>query len=196
MTSILKPANPPATISIAAGVAVILLMVDQFTKSIIVNNYLPNQVIAALKGVSLVYVTNSGGICGYGQGAGALLTVIGFLTTALIIIAIPTLMPNTLLYAAAFGMLLAGATGNLIDRLRFGYVVDFITLDLRLLRWPSFNIADTSIVAGITLIGLLTWWEAKQESRHTPRGSTIVFLVIAVLVLAAAYLFCVWRPFG
>jgi signal peptidase II len=200
-------------IAVAIGVALVLLIADQGSKSYIVDNYLPNQWIVGSPYLSLVFVTNVGGVCGYAQGAGTLLTAVGVVTSALIIVFLFVAMPPSPVYGVAFGMLLAGALGNLVDRLRFGYVVDFITLDF--LRWPSFNIADASIVGGIALIGFLTVWEMVQEGRrpvvdHTlPRDqtgssrvlglnlgwSTIIFLVVAGITFAVAYWFCVFRPF-
>lgn len=208
-----RSAVPLTIVAIAIGVALILLVADQGSKSYIVDNYLPNEWIAGSPYLSLVFVSNVGGVCGYAQGAGTLLTAVGVVTSALIILFLFVAMPPSPVYGVAFGMLLAGALGNLIDRLRFGYVVDFITLDF--LRWPSFNIADASIVGGIALIGFLTVWETFQEQRRRaaddtasqeqadgPRPSTlnlgwstIVFLAIAGITFAVAYWLCVFRPF-
>jgi signal peptidase II len=193
---------------IVASVAALLLLADQASKTHIVNNYAPNEYIAGNPYLSLVFVINTGGICGYAQGANTLLTVVGFLTITFILVSILAFMPHSWTYAIAFGSLLAGASGNLIDRLRFGYVVDFITLDL--LHWPSFNIADSSIVGGIALIGFLTVWEMVQEKKQEPvtdgdsahllqvgfGQSTVIFLIVAGLLFVLAYLFCVYRPFG
>ncbi len=212
--TVLRRSSIPLTIiAIAIGVALTLLIADQASKGYIVNHYQPNEWIAGSPYLSLVFVTNVGGVCGYAQGAGTLLTAVGVVTSALIIVFLFVAMPPSPVYGVAFGMLLAGALGNLIDRLRFGYVVDFITLDF--LRWPSFNIADSSIIGGIALIGFLTVWEMIQEGRRTAAGdasassqaadsrvlglnlgwSTLVFLAIAGITFAVAYWFCVFRPF-
>ena len=60
----------------------------------------------------------------------------------------------------AFVLILAGAIGNAIDRLRFGHVVDFI--DVRV--WPIFNVADSAITAGFTMVlfALLSQWRLKK----------------------------------
>ena len=63
-------------------VASVLLLADQGSKSYIASHYLPNQYIAGNSFLSLVFVTNPGGICGYAQGAGALLTIVGVVTSA------------------------------------------------------------------------------------------------------------------
>lgn len=203
-----RPSIPFRMLIIVASVAALLLLADRASKSYIVNNYAPNEFIAGTPYLSLVFVTNTGGICGYAQGANILLTVVGVLTIIFIVVSILFFMPHSLFYATAFGSLLAGATGNLIDRLRFGYVVDFITLDV--LHWPSFNIADSSIIGGIALIGFLTVREMVQERNQEPGfdgdrahllqvglgQSTFIFLIVAGLLFVVAYLLCVFRPFG
>jgi signal peptidase II len=188
---------------VAAAVAAVLLLADQTSKSYIVSNYLPGQFVVGNSYLSLVFVTNPGGICGYAQGAGTLLTVVGVATSLFIVVSIFTIMPDSLIHAAAFGSLFAGAVGNLIDRLRFGYVVDFITLDF--LNWPSFNLADASIIGGVALVGFLTLFgtahgdtgeKSAESSRPEIGRNSIFFLVVAGLAFAVAYLFCVFRPFG
>jgi signal peptidase II len=54
---------------------------------------------------------------------------------------------------AAFAMILAGAVGNVADRARRGFVVDFIHVE----HWPVFNVADVAVVAGVLLLGLIAW---------------------------------------
>lgn len=203
----LKPTASPGTIAVSAGVAVLLFFSDQAVKNHIVSNYEPNELIAGSRYLSLVFVTNVGGICGYAQGAGTLLTGIGVLTAVAIVVSVLLFMPDSRVHGMAFGMLLGGASGNLADRLRFGYVVDYLTLDF--LRWPSFNIADASIVGGVAVIGLLTLWEEyrlriEEAGRqpldpgrdHQDRYGILLLVVLVGLLAAAGYLFCVVRPFS
>jgi signal peptidase II len=61
------------------------------------------------------------------------------------------------------GVVLGGTLGNLIDRLRLGYVTDFVSVGIGDLRWPTFNVADASIVVGIlTLVGYLTLRDPRR----------------------------------
>ena len=72
---------------------------------------------------------------------------------------------------------LGGAIGNLVDRLRQGFVVDFIDLNFwPLHEWPIFNLADSSIVAGVVMLSLLMLWEewrerGKQSEQQMVEGS-------------------------
>jgi len=62
--------------------------------------------------------------------------------------------PDQLLIGAALGLVLGGAVGNLIDRMRLGEVIDFIDVHWRHLHWPAFNVADIAICVGVGLLGI------------------------------------------
>ena len=62
---------------------------------------------------------------------------------------------NEMLKVSALSMVLAGALGNLLDRWRWGEVVDFIDIHYRSLHWPAFNVADASISVGVILLGIV-----------------------------------------
>ena len=58
------------------------------------------------------------------------------------------------LFQVALSMILAGAVGNLYDRIRYGYVIDFLEFYIGDYRWPSFNVADSAISTGVVLLAL------------------------------------------
>jgi signal peptidase II len=66
------------------------------------------------------------------------------------------------LYEWALGLLIGGALGNLVDRLRFNQVIDFLDFDLQFMRWPTFNVADSAIVIGIGLV-LLDAFRSRRK---------------------------------
>ena len=66
--------------------------------------------------------------------------------------------------ALAFALVIGGAIGNVIDRVRLGYVVDFILWYWRDWHWPAFNIADSAIVCGAAVLILFGWRDAKKDS--------------------------------
>ena len=72
--------------------------------------------------------------------------------SAIILVMFRKLGPNDMQLAVALMLVLGGAIGNVIDRLRFGYVVDFIDIYYRHWHWPTFNIADSAISIGAVLL--------------------------------------------
>jgi len=64
----------------------------------------------------------------------------------------------------AFGLIIGGAVGNLIDRIRLGYVIDFIDMGIKNLRWPTYNIADAAIDIGLVMIIAREIFKSKPKS--------------------------------
>jgi len=68
----------------------------------------------------------------------------------------------------AFGLILGGALGNLLDRVRLGAVVDFIDIGVNDVRWPSFNVADSGITIGVTLLAIYLLFLSRPGQIGTP----------------------------
>jgi signal peptidase II len=73
--------------------------------------------------------------------------------------------PNDRRQCAAFGLIVSGAMGNVIDRLRFGYVVDFLDIHLAGMHWPAFNVADSCICVGAVLLIADEFVKMRQAKR-------------------------------
>ncbi|MCK5914478.1 MAG: signal peptidase II [Desulfuromusa sp.] len=69
----------------------------------------------------------------------------------------------------SFGLILSGALGNLIDRIRFGEVIDFLDVHWYNYHWPAFNIADSAICVGVTIMLICTWHEERQKKRQAAK---------------------------
>lgn len=65
----------------------------------------------------------------------------------------------------ALGLIFSGAVGNLIDRLRLGEVIDFLDVHWYQYHWPAFNVADSAICVGVTIMLLCSWREELQKKR-------------------------------
>jgi len=91
---------------------------------------------------------------------------VAFVVSVVILFMIRRLGANETQVAVALMLVLGGAVGNVIDRIRFGYVVDFIDVYYRAWHWPTFNIADSAITIGAVLLVLdalgLTWRHKKM----------------------------------
>ena len=127
----------------------VLVLLDQLSKTAVRRSFLPGQSRAVWPGVFyLSYVQNPGAAFGLLRNQTWLLVIVTLAVVALIILFAGRVNFQTPLPGWSLSLVLGGAVGNLIDRLRFGYVVDF--LDFRV--WPVFNVADMAIVVGVGLL--------------------------------------------
>jgi len=115
----------------------------------------------------ITHTTNSGAAFGLFPNQGSLFILIAIVVVIAIVIYYRHLPAEDWLIRISLGLQLGGAIGNLTDRLRFGYVVDFIDISF----WPIFNLADASITIGVLLIIYQLW---RMERAKARRGHTRV----------------------
>jgi len=132
-------------------VSLSILFLDQFTKLLAVRNLQLNQSAPLIKGVlHLTLIHNRGAAFGILRNQVPLFISVSILAVISVFLALRNNQYKKYsFYSVSLAFILAGALGNLIDRLRLGYVVDF--LDLRI--WPVFNVADSAITIGAVLLG-------------------------------------------
>lgn len=123
-------------------------MLDQFTKYLALKFLSPNKTIKVLPFLNLVYVENIGSAFGMFKflGSGFFIVITLFVTGLLIYLLFKD-GKNWYVYS----LIIAGALGNITDRIIYGYVIDFIDLHVGGLHWPAFNVADSAISIGIVL---------------------------------------------
>ena len=127
-------------------------MLDQLAKAWIVANIAPGQVVDVVGSwVRLIFSRNNGALFGL-FGSSATLFGIGSLAVLVLIVWYHARAPRSLLLSIALGLLLGGALGNLVDRLRIGYVVDFVDIGMGTLRFFTFNVGDSAISTAILLL--------------------------------------------
>jgi len=137
-----------------------ILLLDQWTKSMVVQRLPLYQRVEVIQGFfNLTHVRNTGGAFGIfgGEkgGVGSLLfVVVSLLAIGAIIFLFIKIREGEKTLALSFSLVLSGAIGNLIDRLRYGEVVDFLDFHLSTYHWPAFNVADSAICIGIGLMAL------------------------------------------
>jgi signal peptidase II len=144
----------------ALVIAGAVLALDQITKYVVLDRLAPGIVVVVVEGVvNLTLVRNPGlafGVLG-GVPPGWRWAVAGLSLIALVVLgrlAIRTLPGSGWLGRLSLGLIFGGAVGNLIDRARWGAVVDFIDVYWRHHHWPAFNVADSSISVGVVLLAL------------------------------------------
>lgn len=143
---------------VLAGTALPIYVADQLTKAAVAASIgIGDRVEIVGDLVQLWHVRNTGAAFSLFEGFTWLFLLVSGAALAMVAWFHVSLRGRGLWLQAVLGMILAGALGNLTDRLRDGYVVDFISVGIGDLRWPTFNIADSSVVLGILiLVGYLT----------------------------------------
>ena len=127
------------------GIAVAVVVVDQLSKAWLVANVGPGGRIEVVGDwLRLIHGRNDGGLFGLFQGSAIVLAIASLAVIGLIVAYHARSKPSVVL-SVALGLLLGGAIGNLIDRLRYGYVVDFVDAGIGDLRFYTFNVADSAI---------------------------------------------------
>lgn len=137
-----------------------ILFVDQWTKYVVQQKLALHQTVEVIQRFfNLVHVRNTGGafgiFAGERGGIGSILfVVVSLIAIGTILFLFVKVREDEKTLSLSFSLVLAGAIGNLIDRLRYGEVVDFLDFYLFSYHWPAFNIADSAICIGIGLIAL------------------------------------------
>ncbi|MGH7311508.1 MAG: signal peptidase II [Candidatus Rokuibacteriota bacterium] len=142
------------------ALAGVVLVLDQLTKAIALERLSPGVMVALIDGLlALTLILNPGlafGLLG-GLPRPWRWVVAAMSVAALVVlarVAMRVLTPGTVVDRTAIGLIFGGAVGNLIDRARFGAVVDFIDVHYRGWHWPAFNVADSAITVGVVLLAL------------------------------------------
>ncbi len=128
--------------------ALLVVIIDQVSKHFIRTGLTLGQKMPEEGFFQITYSVNTGGVFGLFADQAFLITIIA--AVGIIAILIYSRYPafNGLLVRISLGLILGGAVGNLIDRIRFGWVTDFIDIG----GWPVFNLGDSAIVIGVILI--------------------------------------------
>jgi signal peptidase II len=143
-------------------ITVLILFFDQFSKFLISKNLFLGQSIPIIRDFfHLTLVHNRGAAFGILKNQAVFLIFVSLFAIALIYSNLKRKDTGSKisLHRVALGLILAGALGNLIDRLCYGYVIDF--LDFRI--WPVFNLADSAITIGAVLLGWSLFKDPKQK---------------------------------
>jgi len=134
------------------GIAGSVVILDQLAKAWLVANVTPGEVVQVVGDwVRLVFSQNSGALFGLFRDNAVLFGLVSLGVIGLIV-AYHGRSGRSLYLSIALGLLLGGAIGNLVDRLRLGYVVDFIDIGIGDLRFYTFNLADSAITCSILLL--------------------------------------------
>lgn len=147
------------------SVAVILL--DQVCKDLVMRHFYPGEGIPVVPGFfNLVYVRNTGAAWGMFGGLNGWLALFSILMLATIILFRRSFLDDTLTHRIAFGLMVGGIVGNLIDRVRLQYVVDFLDFHWGPHHFPAFNVADSAICIGVGLYMITAFMTSTHPLRE------------------------------
>ena len=163
--------SKPVILASILGVAVFIFGFDQLTKALVLQ-YLPLGAswtvwppLARL--VQFTFVTNTGAAFGMFPQFGNIFMIVAILVIGGIILFFHHLPTGNGWIRVSLGLQLGGALGNLLDRINHGYVVDFMDIGF----WPIFNVADLSIVCGVSILAYFLWDEDEIDPRANPSPS-------------------------
>lgn len=146
-----------------ALIAGLIIAVDQITKAMVRANLGFGDIWAPwdwmIPYARIIYWYNTGVAFGMFQGSGQIFTVLSFLVSLAIIYYFPRIPAHETWMRVALCLQLGGAVGNLIDRIAFGHVIDFISVG----TFPVLNVADASITCGVAIMILAVWLEDRRE---------------------------------
>jgi signal peptidase II len=167
-----KTADTRAQVLLLATAAAVVVA-DQIVKKIVVGALdvgEPVDVIGSF--VRFTRTSNTGGAFGLFRGHANLFMLVAAAAAVGIAAFSRMLARTSRIERAAFSLILGGAVGNLVDRIRLGAVVDFIDVGGSAYRWPAFNVADSCVTIGVTLlaVSLVFFRTAPSELREAPPG--------------------------
>lgn len=188
-------------------VGIIVFVLDQLTKYLVVQQIGMGgfwQPLQAFEWLRIYPSINTGTACGYFPQLSFVFTLAPFFILAIVVLFYRSQRQPGWLLSIGVGLIIGGAFGNLVDRLRLGYVVDFVQVG----SFPIFNVADSAVSTAVVLMLL---WSLREESTHTqPAESTggspeparsdsslklgLTFLAILGVVAVAGYFVCVFVP--
>ena len=138
--------------TIFLGLAAVIAIADQLTKAWLTSFLGPGQSVAVVGDLlRLVHSQNNGGLFGLFRGQALVFGLVSMVVVALIV-AYHARAGGGRYMSITLGLLLGGAIGNLVDRLRLGHVVDFVDAGIGDLRWYTFNVADAAISFALLLL--------------------------------------------
>ena len=150
--------------------AILVTLADQVTKHWVRMNFTIGESVPVLPGFfRLTYVRNRGAAWGMLADFSTLLIVLSVVMLAVLVVFRRHFLTDTPIHRVATGLMTAGIVGNLIDRIRLGYVVDFLDFHWRAWHFPAFNVADSAICVGVGLYMLSQGLNGNKKADASPQ---------------------------
>ncbi|MGR9085468.1 MAG: signal peptidase II [Gammaproteobacteria bacterium] len=155
--------------------SLLTVILDQASKLAVDGSMRLFQSIEIFPFFNLTYVHNTGAAFSFLSQAGGwqrwFFAALAITISIALTVWLHKLQKHEVLLAAALSLILGGAVGNLIDRLAYGYVIDFLDVYYRNWHWPAFNIADSAITVGVALLLAESFGPGRHE-KNTERPTS------------------------
>ena len=149
------------------GLSLLAVVLDQVSKLAVSGSMQLYQSIKIMPYFNLTYVHNTGAAFSFLSDAGGwqrwFFAGLAVIISTVMVVWLSRLKSHETLLAVALSLVLGGAIGNLIDRLAYGYVIDFLDVYYQSRHWPAFNIADSAITLGVVLMLAESFGLGKSE---------------------------------
>lgn len=159
---------------IPLAITIFIVVADQATKWMVETTFALGESRDVFPGFfNFTYLRNPGAAWGMFGNHNAALTILSLVMLAVIFIFRRSFLSNTWEHRLALGLMAGGIIGNLIDRIKFGYVIDFLDFYVRDWHWPVFNIADSAICVGVGIYMVSSIWLSTHPLHdQRPESST------------------------
>ena len=149
----------------------VVLILDQLTKQAIRNHLVYGESRPIIDGFfNLVYVRNDGAAWNILSGHGIILILISVSVLVLLFVYRRSFLQEQFSHRILLGLLIGGIAGNLVDRIRFGWVTDFLDFQFGSYHYPSFNVADSAICIAIGLYVLTNLLQKPDDDNKAGDG--------------------------
>ena len=157
------------------ALSAVVLLLDQGSKLLADARLVFHEPVGLLPFFNLRLAYNTGAAFSFLGNAGGwqrwFFAGISVLVISVLVVWMRRLKPEQWQLSAAFALIIGGALGNLIDRLVYGHVIDFIDVYYKTWHWPTFNIADSAITVGAGLLLLDAWVTHRREKQTAGTGA-------------------------
>ena len=149
--------------------SLIVILLDQMTKSLASTFLLLGSSVPIFPSFNFTLLHNTGAafslLAQAGEWTRWFLTLLALVVSSIIVLWLHRLKVSQRWLACALALILGGAVGNVIDRLIYGYVIDFIDIYYQIWHWPAFNIADSAISVGAVMLAIDALFETARENK-------------------------------
>jgi len=160
--------TPPLRLPLFLSILSLIAGVDQIVKAIVVQRlYLHDSIVVIPDFLSITRIHNNGIAFGLFQDRiPEVFMIVTMLSMLAVLYFYLTVTPRGALLSIGCSLILGGALGNLIDRFRLGYVIDFINFSF----WPTFNVADSAVSVGVALL-MVSFFQGEKERTENVSGT-------------------------